>query len=444
MSLIQKATIVLGSFLFATVCLAAGAAPSNVAGVQAEYANGSIIVRWSPAQDASGIGSYRIYFSHQSILGNSGNYDDFQQTPSAETSYAFAVPPVKEGTVYFSVMAVNKNGVESDGFESEASVEIPKTTIETPPVEPVILPTEPSVTETAPIQENPATTDIPMEITNAAAVSSTGILVTFSKPIAAGTDIGAASFILADSGGILLPIERIEVSGLTVLLITKPQEPARPYTLGITQPISAEDGTGASPGSSQPIVNGFGEPIVAAAIASSSSSLVTEEVIPETQPAPVPVQEPAAAVPYGKNPLIGGSQIPYGVAPMFLAPEDGTNLVLQPIRQKNGLYNVIASWAGSVDSKRILAAYGLYTSTDGSRFDWNSVVDPNQTSVQFSRVRPGTFGLRVTAKDAKGNESRGISQVIVLPASGVGFLGIIIASGAYAGRSLKRRKRSVA
>jgi len=429
MSLIQKTGLLIGSLLIVGTCLAAGSPPPNVKEVAVTMANGQLTVTWPAVNDPSGIKFYRIYYSRASILGNNGNFDDFDQTPGPDTSYTFKSIPVKEGKIYIAVMAVNQTDTESEGFETEAYADIPATLAQ-PPLpssEPELPPPASSV---SPEPNTPSLPDQPMMIASVMPVSATGLLLMFTKPVATGVNIDPGYFQITDSGGTALPVNSVEITDRLVLLHTDPQQSNHDYQVALLTEIPATDGTKAVPGGPIPFKGYLQEP---AFLASSP-------------PASEPVTEPQ--VPYGKNPLIGtpssvpGSPVPvYGKAPQG-PPEDPSDLLFEALRQKNGLFNVVVRWIGSVDSRHTLNAYGLYTTHDGVTFEPNSSVGPQNTSVQFSRLPAGIFGVRVTAKDAQGNESPGIQKVVVLPASGIGLFGILAASGVLTSRIRRRNKKT--
>jgi hypothetical protein len=137
--------------------------------------------------------------------------------------------------------------------------------------------------------------------------------------------------------------------------------------------------------------------------------------------------------------VMGGQQAQYGDT---VAPENPVGLRLQPVLRSDGTYNVTAEWRGSPDTARDLQGYMVAISQDGSSYVPSSTTDANQRSVQYSRLEPGIFGVRVSAFDRAGNRSAGIQDVVTLPESGLGLLGIAAVSGVAATRRL-RRKRTV-
>ncbi len=111
-----------------------------------------------------------------------------------------------------------------------------------------------------------------------------------------------------------------------------------------------------------------------------------------------------------------------------------------PVLRSDGTYTVKAVWGAS--PTKTVNGYALSVTRDGQKFDPSTSV--TQAAADYNRIPAGTFGLKVAAKDENGTQSEGIEKVITLPASGVGLLGILAASGFGAGqRAFKRRKKVV-
>lgn len=118
----KKYTSILLTLLFAPV-LAFAAPPADVTGLQAEVsADGEIIVTWDKLDED--IAYYNVYYSSQSILGNNGEYEDYERTSGPKGAYTFPGNPTFGGTLYISVLAVNQNGEESAVFAEEISVQV--------------------------------------------------------------------------------------------------------------------------------------------------------------------------------------------------------------------------------------------------------------------------------------------------------------------------------
>ena len=195
------------------------------------------------------------------------------------------------------------------------------------------------------------------------------------------------------------------------------------YVFALMQNVQAVDGTNVTPTAPHIAFDGFG---------ASMPAVAQQYGRNPAQNQPQPPQ-------YGKNPAIAPAQTGYVGRPNA-PPEDATNLELTPMRLNDGRYNVIARWMGSADTKRTLDSYLLFTGQNGNAYAFDSAVAKDLTSVQYSRVSPGTFAVKVAARDASGNQSQGIDRVITLPASGLGLFGILAASGAAAGQRLRRKR----
>lgn len=240
--------------------------PANVKSVDARTSGSEIVVEWSAVPNAK---SYRVYFSHESILNNGGNYDDFEQTPDATTSFVFKKAPLSSEKIYIGILAVDGGGNESEGFETEAFIE------------------QVAATSSSASSEASTSTAVPMGIESVRAITETGVLVTFTKELHPSTALNTSYFLIATASGVALSAERIEMKGKQVLIVTAQQEPDTEYIVRLLSTIQAFDGTNATP--SEPSVR----------LRTPSRSV--PEPLPEPPP-PVPTEE------YGKNPnLPGGS-----------------------------------------------------------------------------------------------------------------------------------------
>lgn len=423
----------------------AAAMPSNVTRVDAKVENGKLVVEWDAASDDAGIASYRVYYSRESILENDGNYDDFEQTADEGTRYEFPRLPYPGQALYVSVLAVNTSGIESEAFEAEARVELPSQDI------PVVV-DQPA--ETGPSDpEAEAAMQKSMTIASVEAHEANRVTVTFSQPVADSQEFGPGFFIIVDENGGILEVKDYAKDGATVTLTTADQVHERTYILGVLQRITGQDGAYIDGSAPQTRFTGFATQQTEE---SSASSAPQEASSSSASSTPVEV--------YGRNPYLatnsavagtatfldllrnrsqgnvgGGQQAQYGDT---VAPENPAGLRLQPVLRPDGTYNVTAEWRGSPDSARDLQGYMVAISQDGSSYVPSSTTDANQTSVRYSRLQPGIFGVRVSAFDRTGNRSAGIQDVVTLPESGLGLLGIAAVSGVAAARRM-RRKRTV-
>lgn len=218
----------------------AAAVPPTISSVDAAIVSGKLTVTWTAPQNADDVSFYRVYFSHESIVGNDGNYDDFERTNGPETTYSFTKLPLPSPKIFVAVLAVNAAGQESEGFETEASIE----------------PSSSLNSSAAP--EMPATsTALPMSLISVSAVSQTGILLTFTKTLATMAPLSTEEFFVTDISGAILEIRSVTVSGSTLLLSTSVQESDKEYLFGTLQPIPATDGTNLPTSGGQMHFRGF-------------------------------------------------------------------------------------------------------------------------------------------------------------------------------------------
>ncbi len=229
--------------------------PTNVKNVQARVNGDEITVLWSQVPAAM---NYRVYYSHASILNNGGNYDDFEQTQNAQTTFVFAKAPLQSEKIYIGVLAVSQDGTESEGFETEAFVITPTPTpsssssLSSSSVSSSVAITTSSSSNVSseasmPIGENPTSTALRMGIESFQVVSGTGMLVTFTKDLSPDAVITPDSFLITTASGIVLSIEKTDIFGKQILLITGVHTPDTEYVFSLLSAIQAMDGTNATP-----------------------------------------------------------------------------------------------------------------------------------------------------------------------------------------------------
>ena len=287
--------------LIAVPCmvLGAGLPPPTIASVQATLESNGIRVTWQAPKDTTGIAYYRVYFSRQSIVQNEGNYDDFERTKGTETSYVFDTPPVGGSSVTFGVLAVNTDGVESEGFETEATVQLSQVQTESPTA-------AARSTSAAPLTTASPVPALPLLVTSVAPISATGVLVTFSGTLTAMQTTDTGAFLVVDGSGTLLQIARLTLSGSAVIVHTAPQTPGTRYAIAIAHALSDTSGRTLDPATVPPIqFLGFTpvaapaqpvpalprtEPPVAAPTTPANDTYVRRTIV--TTPAPAPVAQP--------------------------------------------------------------------------------------------------------------------------------------------------------
>jgi hypothetical protein len=89
--------------------------PSKVQGVLASPGNGAVQLTWQPANAASGIAQYRIYYGSDPARIN-------LVTNTADAKTSWIIPNLQNGTkYYFQVVGVDTNGNEGDNRSDVAS-----------------------------------------------------------------------------------------------------------------------------------------------------------------------------------------------------------------------------------------------------------------------------------------------------------------------------------
>lgn len=399
--------------------------PPNVTSVRADYIGGALVVNWGAVQDPAGIDFYRIYFSRQSILQNQGDYDDVERTQGTATTYTFERAPFGGKKVFVSVMAVNKDGLESEAFEVESSAVLTSassgTTSSTPTSSATSSATRSSSSKSSSVSNiSSSATQVssqkssssiatlsssaePLQLMRVRAISSTGVLLEFSKPLDA-TVPTADAFAIVDGSGSELMIKSVAFSGSTNLIVnTASQRPQVIYALGLTKTLKASDG--ATIPAPLPELTFFS--FMMLPVTSSASSVQSSAPMLDTTP-PNPVQ----------------------------------NLAISFEPKPDGTYDVMAFWQASASAD--LASYLISTTKDGKIYSAENPLNIGETGATFRGLKPGTFGVRVIARDTTGNRSMAVERTIKLPElpkTGAGTLAILMAAGAFAGQRLTKRKR---
>ncbi len=376
---------VLACFVVAGNVFAQSAVPANVNGITASYGNDGLTVSWNPVQ-AENIAFYRIYFSRMSILENQGNYDDYESTPNAQPSYVFPAVPYRGTTLYFSVLAVDADGNESEAFEEEASVVVPPAQTAS---------SGSSVSSVSSSASSPAVS--PFVLSHALTTSVTEISLYFTKDMRPEQTVETGSIVILDDAGSRLTVREAVVQGNALNLITDSQNENSLYTVASIGRIIATDGS---------------------------------ELLPST---PIAFR----GHPRGTD---DGTYTSNPDKQDTTPPEDATNLTLRSTLLPNGSYRVTAQWDGSADTQNDLSHYALGSTVNGTDSP-EARNEKNELSRQYDNLPPGMFGVMVKAVDLVGNASAGISRSIALPDTGVGILGLMTASGMIAGFRALRKKR---
>jgi hypothetical protein len=239
--------------------------------------------------------------------------------------------------------------------------------------------------------------------------------------------------------------------GNNVTLTTAEQTADRKYIVGVLQRITGEDGSYIDGSSPQKEFMGKGSE---EQVQESSSSSEESSAPSSVTPTPTYGRNPNLPNPNGSQnfldllrnrgqaSLVNPGQRPVTQGRDTVPPENPSSLRLQPVLRPDGTYTVTAEWRGSPDTARDLNGYAVATSRDGYTFAPNATTDADNTTVRYTRVQPGTFGVRVSAIDTSGNRSSGVDKVITLPQSGLGLVGIALASGAAAAHNMRRKRKA--
>lgn len=207
--------LILG-LLGTAVPVLAMAAPQNVSGITAVNESGKVRVTWTQLSDPD-ITSYRIFYSHTSILQNGGLYDDFESTDGSVNNHLIqSIPPVDE--LYVSVLAVNSKGEESPYFFEEAHVML---------------------------TDNAGQTD-EFRLLNAEAISATGVTLHFSHPVSIPQDRALEAIMIENGSGVKLPMRRYVIEGSTVTVHTAVQERSVVYRIALGQVITGKGANNAT------------------------------------------------------------------------------------------------------------------------------------------------------------------------------------------------------
>lgn len=369
MSFTTNISVALLSLLLPATAVAE--APASVVNITAEQRGQDVHLEWQPA--GNDIAFYRVYYSSVSILENGGLYDDYEVTPDATPSFDFAIP-FNSSSLFFSVIAVNTAGEESEYFVEEASVVIDDDNANEEPA--LIVPTE----ESEGIQMNPEGTEdpgptydltSPVSVLAAEVVSPTEILITFSAPITVKAEKAPEGLQIVDAKDKQLQIERILIDQDTVVIFTKKQTKGVVYNIQFSEPFKGVNG--------QPLSD------------SERSVLITGHTNGK-EPMPSTTRESDPQHP-----------------PDIVEVESSYEL------QDTGYYNVVIKW--QVDNTPDdLVYYVVYQTRDGGQ-TWSdpAFLPIDIAGVQLPNVTPGPYGMFIRTLNKYGIVSQGVFEEISLP-----------------------------
>jgi hypothetical protein len=210
-------------------------APANVTGLSAHREGGQITVRWeAPAERADEIAAYRVYFGQKSILKSGGDYDDFVTTSGKNTEFLFtSIPPQPQ--MFFGVLAVNGDGVESGSFVEEVQVDL-------------LVPAGEGLASSSAVAPSPSRREkerSTLGLLRAEASSPTTIHLALSTFVHVPVERAVQAFTVIDGRGNPLQLRRLIIEGDRVTLVSLPQVPGRDYAVRVNSVVTGRPGAGA-------------------------------------------------------------------------------------------------------------------------------------------------------------------------------------------------------
>lgn len=340
-------------FIGAAVPILAMAAPPNVTGITAVNENGNVRVSWTQVE--GDISAYRIFYSHASILGNNGLYDDFESVDSSVSMHLLRnVPPANE--LFVSILAVDASGEESLYFLEEARVQLE------------------GGAGTSSASSTALQDDGMLRLLRAEAISATGVTLTFTHPVNIPQTQALDAIKIDYGSGETLQLRRFILEGNTVIVHTVAQQRGTVYRVSVGDIVTGNAATGTG----------------TIALANDQTPVLFTGHPDGTVPAPEEETPTTPAVPE--------------VAQLRLNAQPG----------ENKTYTVEATWQTPAG---MIAGYSIAQTTDGGiTYSEPSMVDKAATAVKIPGVPAGRFGVRITVIGTNGSQSRGIMQHINLPA----------------------------
>jgi hypothetical protein len=371
MNMFTRLSLVLASLSMPVLAIAAQ--PASVRGITATLENGQVRIMWQQVT-APDIAGYRIYYSHQSILGNNGLFDDYESADRTVNAHVLGVVP-ESNELYVSVLAVNTQGEESPYFMEEAHVTLRGGAASA-------VSSARSIASSAPAAVSSAAQQRPAELLlrSTEAMSVTGVLLTFSHPVFIPQDFMQQAVRIQTNSGVALAVKRLEIKSNTLVVHTEPQKAGTVYRLTLG---AAVTGIGAN---GQIIGLQDATPVLFSAfvqqgtvMSSAASSIVTSAT----------------------------SSV------MTIVKDDVTQFRLRAQPDSANTYGIEATWQPPMGPG--LTGYMVEQTTDGG----NTYGAPRSISAQASTIKiagvpPGSFGMKITAVYPNGM-SAGVSQVIDLP-----------------------------
>ncbi len=377
-----------------TPIVVAAAAPSSVTGIKAELQNGKVFVSWTPINDPS-ITAYHVFYSHASILGSNGLYDDYDSVEGSVNSYTIPNTPQAQ-TLYVSVMAENAAGEESPYFAEEANVQLSDKPVASSA--PAVIPSSSASSKAAvsamsmmsvmpPASSAPAQqTDAQLQLLSVRTLSATGVELTFSHAVSIDPSAATKAFTIETGSGDALTLTRLTTLGNIVHIDTLPQERGTVYVLILGQGI-----TGINPD--------------------------TATTIP-LDPAQAPmlfIGDPSGIAPHTSPAKSSSSSVSSATLPLHTG--DVLLLTLRATPEKKGFYTINAAWSSDRDGT--ITGFQISQTTDkGRTYSQPNSIPASAQSISIPHVPAGNFGLLVRAVYADGTLSKGILKTVALANTG--------------------------
>jgi len=395
-------------FALGTPWVAHAEAPPSVEELQVEFRDAEIVLSWNKISQDD-IAYYRIYYSTKSILGNNGEYDDFDQTDGPRGQYTFKeLPPGDK--FYAAVMAVNDNSEESAYFAEEVAIDLPKAPSSPPPTLPDFsmfgdivssqdVPVLPPAALAQPTEApaggfNDGTDDRfqgKLHLLAAQSLSPTSVSLTFSHSINIDPNAVPQAFIITTAKDDKLLVHKVVGDSEEITIETDVQEKGAVYEISVSDPLRGIGGQSLDSENRQSFFIGHEE----------GRPPLPDTPLPEPEPEPV-VQEP---VPEPTNP-----------PPPPPAPQstEVKTLQIRAIPSPDGLYNIDARWEAD-NIAGGLSHFIAQQSIDGGK----TFGDPQTITVDVRRITvdgvyPGNFGLSLQVANLAGEVSPGTFRTIPL------------------------------
>ena len=358
--------------------LTALAAPSPVTGIKAERTGSQIHISWKKLPDSEKVAYYRIFFSTQSIIKNNGQYDDFDIAEGTAGEHTLGTAPAT-GTLFISVLAINDKSEESPVFAEEATVggavaapAALSSAASSAQISSAAI-SSAAISSASPASAAPAVTSGTFSILSAEAITSTGVLVTFTAPVQINPADAALAFTITDASGAVLMVTRLAFSGSSVALSTLPQDGMKVYQLRTAQLQGVgSDGAALSLDPAQGVVlfAGFG---------GAASDI---------PPAQVPAEAPEIS-----------------------------SLILRAEPDESGGFAADVAWEIAGAKSDIMSFLISQTTDNGRTFGAPQELPATSQHVRIPGIPGGAFGIKVQTVAINGEVSAGVTQFIDLTSS---------------------------